>query len=88
MATLDYDVISSGWKSTMPNQLIVKELLEKTRGRTIIMNENGLLYDRQNEIKLSDKIKEFRSNLSAAQRTAFQNSVKVEPHFIEYTLTV
>jgi hypothetical protein len=88
MATLDYDVISSGWKSTMPNQLIVKELLEKTHGRTIIMNENGLLYDRQNEIKLSDKIKEFRSNMSAAQRSAFQSAVKVEPHFIEYILTV
>ena len=68
--------------------MTVKELLGKTRGRTIIMNENSLLYDRHNEIKLSDKIKEFRSHMSAAQRTAFQTAVKVEPHFIEYVLTV
>ena len=36
MATLNYDVISNGWKTTMPNRAIVKELLERTKGRTIV----------------------------------------------------
>ena len=31
MATLDYSVISSTWKSIMPNRMIVKQLLEKTK---------------------------------------------------------
>ncbi|GAA3951735.1 hypothetical protein GO495_12640 [Chitinophaga oryziterrae] len=39
MATLDRDRISDGWKTTMPNDLLVQELIRKTGGRCFIMNE-------------------------------------------------
>lgn len=88
MATLDYDVISNGWKSTMPNQLIVKELLEKTKGRLIVMNEKNLLYDRERKITLSSMIKEFRANMAPTERAAFKNALdSSHKHFIEYKVS-
>jgi hypothetical protein len=71
MATLDYDVISQGWKSTMPNRLIVKELLERTKGRTIIMNPDPLFYDKHDEVPLNGKIEEHRQRLTPEERAAF-----------------
>ena len=69
MATLDYNVISSGWKSTMPNRLIVKQLLEKTHGRTMIMNTDGLFFDLENQVPLAGKIDEYRQRISAGRTT-------------------
>ena len=86
MATLDYDVISSGWKSTMPNQLILKDLLEKTKGRTIVMNEKNLEYDRHRKIKLSDKLKEVQGKMTATEKSKFENALSKHKHFIEYVV--
>ncbi|MCC9608784.1 hypothetical protein LOC68_08530 [Blastopirellula sp. JC732] len=50
---IDYNVISSEGKSTMPNRLIVKQLREQAQGRLIIMNEHDLFYDTDDEIPLT-----------------------------------
>lgn len=42
MATLDLDRISEGWKSTMPNKELLKDLGRRTGGRLYIMNEKSL----------------------------------------------
>ncbi len=75
MATLDYNVISKGWMSTMPNRAIVKDLLDKTDGRLIILNEEGLSYDFDGNITMSDKIKEARQQMSKTAREEFEKSV-------------
>lgn len=75
MATLDYDVIPGGWKSTMPNVMILKELLEKTKGRTMIMNTDGLLFDRTNNIPLEPKIMQYRKRMSDAEHKAFERGL-------------
>ena len=68
MATLDYDKISSGWKNTMPNRYIVEELLERTHGRLIIMNEAGLPFDEFDTV--AEKVKAARRRLSKEERKA------------------
>jgi hypothetical protein len=88
MATLDYDVISNGWKSTMPNRLIVKDLLEKTKGRVLITNEKGLFYDLEGLIPLAGKIEEHRSKLSADERVDFDRSISRSKLVTEYVLKV
>ncbi len=66
MATLDYDVISSGWKNTMPNKFILDDLLLKTKGRVIFSNEAGIPYDRQTT--LTDKIKKAREKMNKKEK--------------------
>jgi hypothetical protein len=88
MATLDYNVIPPGWKSTMPNVGIIKDLLEKTRGRTIIMNTDKLLFDRKNNTPLEPKIKEYRKRMTAEERKAFKDNLAETKHYISFTLDV
>ena len=86
MATLDYNIISSGWKTTMPNRAIIKELLSRTKGRLMIMRENDLFYDFNEEVPLSDKIKEARNKMSDAEETKFKNNYKENDLFLQYTV--
>jgi hypothetical protein len=88
MATLDYSNISSGWKSTMPNVGILKDLLERTMGRTLVMNTDGLFFNRETEELLKDKIEEYRVQMSAEERADFEASVEETKHYISYTLDV
>jgi beta-lactamase superfamily II metal-dependent hydrolase len=89
MATLDYNVISSGWKSTMPNRMIVKQLLEKTKGRTMIMNTDDMFYDLDDEIPIDEKIEEHRQQMNAAERQSFEQALNTDSEFfIAYTLTI
>jgi hypothetical protein len=90
MASLDYNVISSSWKSTMPSRMILKELLEKTKGRTIVMNEEGLYYDLSEEVLLSDKIAEFRQHMTPAEQAAFSDALDTDSSefYAGYTLTL
>jgi len=39
MATLDRKRIAKGWKSTMPNKFLLKELMRRCEGKVFIMNE-------------------------------------------------
>jgi beta-lactamase superfamily II metal-dependent hydrolase len=88
MATLDYSNIASGWKSTMPNGGVLKDLLERTMGRTLVMNTANLLFDRETEELLKDKIEEYRVQMSAEERADFEASVEETQHYISYTLDV
>lgn len=87
MATLDYSVISNGWKSTMPNRLIVKQLLEQAKGRLIVMNEEDLFFDLDGSVPLSDKIKEYRKSMSDTERNAFESALDAShEHYIEFVI--
>lgn len=84
MATLDYAVISKGWKSTMPNGAIVDELLSKTKGRLIVMNEDGLLADRTNGISVKTKVAQARLKLSQLEKEAFAKRYLEDKLFHQY----
>lgn len=88
MVPLDYEVISSSWQSTMPSRMILKELLERTRGRTIVMNEAELTYDLEGRVPLADKIEQARQRMSAAERAAFDEATDATDHYLEYVLTI
>jgi hypothetical protein len=42
MATLDRNRINSRWKSTMPNPYLLKELIQRCKGKVFVMDETGL----------------------------------------------
>jgi len=89
MATLDYDDISNGWKSTMPNRQIIRDLLEKTKGRTMILNETGLHYDFEGQIPLSDEIATYREKMSDDEKEKFKNAYNNKSeHYLEYVVTL
>ncbi|MVM42317.1 hypothetical protein GO730_39170 [Spirosoma sp. HMF3257] len=88
MATLDYDRISPGWTSTMPNRDLVAALLTRTKGRFMIMNEKGLFVDQAAKKEpLSTKIKEVREQLmSSEEQKEFKKAFTVDPGnlYLEY----
>ncbi len=86
MATLDYDQISSGWTSTMPNRAITKELLDRTKGRIMVMNEKNLFFDLSDQIKLSDKILEARSKMSQKDKERFTADFKSNKLYLQFTV--
>ena len=86
MAPLDYDVISGGWKSTMPNRLILKNLLKQTKGRTFVMNPDGIFYDLNDRVPLAKAIKDERNKMTASERSAFEAAHSEGDHFIEYVV--
>ena len=89
MATLDYNIINEGWTSTMPNRAIVKELLAKTKGRLMIMNEEDLFYDFNKEVPLKEKIEEARSRMSKKEKEEFDKNFEPnDPLYLQYTLIV
>lgn len=86
MATLDFSNISSGWKSTMPNRAILKELLQRTKGRLILINEDGIYYDFNEQVEIKEKIKDARKAMNASEKTDFENDFDIpEPKEITYT---
>lgn len=74
MATLDYENISSGWKNTMPNRAILKDLVNKTKGRFIVMNMEGVFYDLSDKILLSAKIEEAKGKMNLKEKASFAKS--------------
>ncbi|WP_420318993.1 hypothetical protein [Ekhidna sp.] len=76
MATLDYRVISHNWKSTMPNRGILKDLLIKTKGKLIIMNEEGLYYDFHGKKPLKERIQDERKKLNTEEASFFKKNHK------------
>lgn len=83
MATLDYNVISNGWKSTMPNRLILKDLLDRTKGRLMVMNTNQLTYDLEGDVPLEGKIEEHRARMTAEERAAFEDAFDGSSEFYD-----
>jgi hypothetical protein len=86
MATLDYGVISDGWKSTMPNRSLLKALLVQTKGRLLIMNDTDLSYDRTDEVPLGRKIDEERNKMSSKESKVFEKSFVEHPLYLQYTV--
>lgn len=86
MATLDYEVISKTWKNTMPNRGLVRDLLNKTKGKLIILNPKGLHFDKAEKIKLEDEIKRRLNELSKAKRNEFKNNFNREDLFVQFTV--
>ncbi len=88
MATLDYGVISKGWKSTMPNRQLLRQLLEQTKGRTLITSLDDLYYDLDDKVPLDEKIEEFRGKMSQAERADFDQRLTPKAKYIEYKVPV
>jgi hypothetical protein len=86
MATLDYSVISPGWKSTMPNREILDDLLAQSKGRLMVMNLDGLSYDSRaaRPVSLDKKVRQARLRMSATERQAFEDAMKEDPLWIEF----
>lgn len=75
MATLDYNIISNGWKNTMPNRHILKDLLEKTRGRLIFMNEESISIDGN---PIGEQIETARKNMDANEKELFDKNFETD----------
>lgn len=86
MATLDYNVISKSWKNTMPNRGLVRDLLNKTKGKLIILNPKGLHFDKAEKIKLEDEIKRRLNELNKTKRDEFKNNFNREDLFVQFTV--
>jgi hypothetical protein len=86
MATLDYNIICKGWKSTMPNRAIVKELLERTKGRLLILREDDIYYDFHNEVSITEKIEEAQEAMTKKEREAFEKATQKEELYIQFTV--
>jgi hypothetical protein len=88
MGTLDYNVISKNWKNTMPNREMLQELLKRTKGRLMIMNDSNLFYDFNGQEPLPGKIKEAQKKLTSKEKTEFETACKRDPGnlFVEYTV--
>jgi|ERR1051325_557104 hypothetical protein len=86
MATLDYSVISDGWTTTMPNRAILAELLTRTKGRLMVMNEKDLFFDRENQIPLAGRIKSARSQMSTKIKKDFARDYVEDQLFLQYTV--
>ncbi|MEK6154584.1 hypothetical protein WIW50_15040 [Flavobacteriaceae bacterium 3-367] len=86
MVTLDYSVISKGWKNTMPNKFILDDLLLKTKGRLIFSNEEGIKYDKQTS--LTAKINEGKKRMDSKERTDFENNFKTDTNGRYHELTI
>jgi hypothetical protein len=84
MATLDYEVISNGWKGTMPNQDILTELLEQTKGRLMVMNPKGLFFDARKTIPLKTRIGKSRRLMSPAEKKAFDTAHEESELWIDF----
>ncbi len=85
MATIDYSNISNGWKNTMPNKALLKELLKRTKGRLIIQNEDNIYYDLNDKIKLSSKIKDAKESMNSDELTSFTKNLAIpKPKLISY----
>jgi len=88
MATLDYNNISSQWVTTMPNQGLIQDLVKATSGRLMVMNTQGLLYDKKNNISLERGIELARQRMMPEESDAFDKALSLDEQgrFIEYTL--
>ena len=85
MGTVDYNKISTRWKNTMPNRFIMDDLLIKTKGRVILMNEEGIEYNNQS---LTDRIKAAQANMSPSEKENFNKNYDSDNHYHEWTIRI
>jgi len=70
----------------MPNIPLLKDLLPATKGRLMIMNTDGLLYNRKEKITVADQIEVERKRMTAAEAAEFNELYKNEKLYIQYTV--
>lgn len=84
MATLDYTIISDGWKSTMPNRYLIDDLLTRTKGRLIVMNEDSVTIDK---VPIVKKINESRQRLmNTLENEEFRQALKPNELFLQFSV--
>lgn len=88
MATVDYDVISKNWKNTMPNRAILRALLQKTKGKLIVMNTKGMFIDKKRNEPLQQAIENRRKQMSKTAREQFEDDFEKDPDGLYYEYTV
>jgi len=88
MATLDYNTISSQWKTTMPNRGLLQDLILRSRGRLIVMNPAGLFYDTRNQKPLIDQIEVARRQMCQVDQDEFTSSFKEGKDSLTWEYTV
>lgn len=88
MATLDFEKISKNWKSTMPNRGLLKDLINKTKGRFIVMNEKNLFYDFDGKIPLAKRIKDERQRLTDKEKKDFNKSYTETALYKQFKLKI
>lgn len=86
MATLDYSVISSGWMGTMPNRDLLRELITRTKGRLMVMQEAKVPYDKPKGVLLTDRIREEQAKMSPKELKDFQGAYVNNPLYLQYTV--
>lgn len=86
MATLDYSGIGPGWKNTMPNKGILTDLLKQAKGRLMVMNLEGLAFQKTPRIELKDQIEESQKLMSFTEREAFENATAESDLWIDFTV--
>jgi hypothetical protein len=86
MATLDYDVISTNWKNTMPNRGLLKDIVRQTKGRLMVMNEKPLFYDIDNTVSLAGKISEEQKKMTAKDKKEFEENYEENVLYLQYTV--
>jgi hypothetical protein len=67
---------------------MLKELLVRTKGRLIIMNEENLFYDFKEREPLTDKIKAARMKMTTQEFENFQKNLEVDEKNRYFELTV
>lgn len=77
MGTVAYNKIGSSWKKTMPNKELVKDLLNKTKGRLIMMDSAEMYADKEKTIPLATAIKKKQECMSSSELKNFLNKNKV-----------
>lgn len=86
MATLDYSNIRSGWKKTMPNKAIVDELLDRTHGRLILLNEQEIFH---RDESIEKAIQRRLDALSSAFKNPYMDAIKESTEeYAEYVLAL
>jgi beta-lactamase superfamily II metal-dependent hydrolase len=88
MATLDYNIIAPGWKSTMPNAAMTESLIQKTRGRLMIMQEKDLYMDRSKTNLVSDRIAKEQAKLSAKELADFKSNCESTELYLQMNLSL
>lgn len=85
MATLDYDIISDGWKGTMPNKNLIKELLKRTKGRLIVMNDKDIPFD---GTKLDKVIAREQNKMTANELSAFKDNYNSHEYYHDFKVEI
>ncbi len=88
MCTLDYNKIGPGWSRTMPSYDLLSELLIKSRGRLLIMNDENIFANDENTMLLKPHIEATKKKRMTKQEFyEFRNACREEEFFIEYKVS-